>query len=153
MRIRPYTSADCPAVLALFRETVHTVARRDYSPAQLNAWAPPDPDAAAWNASLRSHAALVAEDEAGRLLGFADLDVAARHLDRLYVAARCQRQGVGSALCAALEALLPPGAVVTVDVSLTARPFFQARGYRLIRPQRVERRGVELANLRMEKRL
>lgn len=95
MRIRPYTAADCPAVLALFYHTVHTVNRQHYTPDQLDAWAPADPDTARWDSSLRRHTALVAEDEAGRLLGFADMDVAAGYLDRLYVAAGCQRQGGG----------------------------------------------------------
>ena len=153
MRIRPYTAADCPAVLALFYHTVHTVNRRDYAPDQLDAWAPADPDAARWDSSLRRHTALVAEDEAGRLLGFADMDVAAGYLDRLYVAAGCQRQGVGTALCDALEGQLAPGARVTVHVSLTARPFFEARGYQVVRARQVERRGVTLPNLVMEKRM
>ncbi len=153
MRIRPYTAADCPAVLALFHHTVHTVNRQHYTPAQLDAWAPADPDAARWDASLRRHTALVAEDEAGRLLGFADMDTAAGYLDRLYVAAGCQRQGVGTALCDALEGQLAPGARVTVHASLTARPFFEARGYQVVRAQQVERRGVTLPNLVMEKRM
>ncbi len=153
MRIRPYTAADCPAVLALFYHTVHTVNRRDYAPDQLDAWAPADPDAARWDSSLRQHTALVAEDEAGRLLGFADMDVAAGYLDRLYVAAGCQRQGVGAALCDALEGLLAPGTQVTVHASLTARPFFEARGYRVVHTRQVERRGVILTNLLMEKRM
>lgn len=151
MRIRPYTAADCPAVLALFYHTVHTVNRHHYTPDQLDAWAPADPDAARWDSSLRQHTALVAEDEAGCLLGFADMDVAAGYLDRLYVAAGCQRQGVGTALCDALEGLLAPGTQVTVHASLTARPFFEARGYRVVRQQQVERQGVALTNFVMEK--
>ncbi len=41
----------------------------------------------------------------------------------------------------------------TVHASLTARPFFEARGYEVIRDQRVLRRGVILTNFVMEKRL
>ena len=52
MRIRSYTAADCPAVLALFYHTVHTVNRQHYAPDQLDAWAPADPDAARWDSSL-----------------------------------------------------------------------------------------------------
>ncbi len=36
---------------------------------------------------------------------------------------------------------------------LTARPFFEGRGYRALWAQRVERRGVALTNYRMEKAL
>ena len=35
MFIRPYRSADCPALAELFYETVHTVCARDFTPEQL----------------------------------------------------------------------------------------------------------------------
>ena len=42
--------------------------------------------------------------------------------------------------------------LITTHASITARPFFEARGYRVIREQRVERRGVRMTNFVMEKR-
>lgn len=36
------------------------------------------------------------------------------------------------------------------DAVRTARPFFEARGYRLLRAQTVERRGVSLENFVMK---
>lgn len=38
-----------------------------------------------------------------------------------------------------------------VQASLTARPFFEGRGYRVVKAQQVERRGVLLPNFVMEK--
>lgn len=35
MKLRPYTPEDLPRVLALFRNTVHTVCAKDYTPEQL----------------------------------------------------------------------------------------------------------------------
>ena len=143
MRLRPYRSADLPELLALFYDTVHTVCARDYTRSQLDAWAPADPDAAAWDASLLAHRTLVAEEK-GRIVGFADLGPDG-YLDRLYVHRDWQGRGVGSALCAAL-----PGARRT-HASITARPFFERRGWHVVREQRVERRGVLLTNFVMEK--
>ena len=40
---------------------------------------------------------------------------------------------------------------ITVHASITARPFFEKRGYRLVRSQTVERRGVQMQNFHMEK--
>ena len=40
---------------------------------------------------------------------------------------------------------------VTTHASITARPFFEARGYRVVRQQQVERQGVALTNFVMEK--
>ena len=85
----------------------------------------------------------------GRLAGFGDLDPAAGYLDRLYVHKDLQGRGVATALCNALEEAAA-GPVVT-HASVTARPFFARRGYRVLRAQQVERRGVTLANYVMEK--
>ena len=41
--------------------------------------------------------------------------------------------------------------LLTANVSITARPFFEQRGYRVVREQRILRRGVWLSNYRMEK--
>ena len=147
--LRPYRPADCPALAKLFTETVHTVCAADYTPAQLDAWAPAcGPDLAAWDKSFRAHRTLVAELD-GRLAGFGDLDPAAGYLDRLYVHKDLQGRGVATALCNALEEAAA-GPVVT-HASVTARPFFARRGYRVLRAQQVERRGVTLANYVMEK--
>ena len=149
MELRPYEHQDCPALARLFFETVRTVNRRDYSRAQVEAWAPEVPDLAAWDASFLAHHTLVAE-EAGKILGFADMN-AAGYLDRLYVHRDHQGQGVATALCDALEAACPVK-VFTTHASLTARSFFEGRGYRVLRRQTVVRRGVALDNYVMEKR-
>ena len=93
MTLRPYRPADCPALAALFYETVHTVNARDYSPRQLDAWASGRVDLAAWNASFLAHTTLVAEEE-GAIVGFADL-APDGYLDRLYVHRDWQRRGGG----------------------------------------------------------
>ena len=42
---------------------------------------------------------------------------------------------------------------ITVHASETAWPFFEKQGYRMLRSQRVERRGQVLTNYVMEKEL
>ena len=143
MKLRAYQSGDLPAILNLFRDTVHTVCARDYTRSQLDAWAPAELDAAAWDASLLAHQTLVAEEN-GSIIGFADL-AEDGYLDRLYVHRDWQGRGVASALCDAL-----PGARLT-HASLTARPFFERRGWHVVREQQVERRGVRLTNFVMER--
>ena len=90
MRLRRYRAQDLPALAQLFYDTVHTVNARDYDEGQLNAWAPGEIDEPRWRETLAAHFSLVAEGEAGGVLGFADLDEAAGYLDRLYVHAAHQ---------------------------------------------------------------
>ena len=150
MHIRLYRTADLPALLALFYDTVHTVCAGDYSPAQLDAWAPAKPDASTWDASLRSRTTLVTE-EGGNIPGFGNIGPDG-HLDLLYVLRDRLRRGVASVLGDFLESLYPVDRV-TVHASETTRPFFEQRGYRLLRPQQVERRGQVLTNYVMEREL
>ena len=148
MELQPYEHRDCPALARLFFETVRTVNRRDYSRAQVEAWAPEVPDLAAWDAALSACHTLVAV-EGGEIVGFADMD-SDGYLDRLYVHRAHQGRGIASALCNALEEACSAGRFTTY-ASLTARPFFEGRGYRVVKAQQVERRGVLLPNFKMEK--
>lgn len=158
--LRAYRPSDCSAVLRLFYDTVHTVNAKDYTEEQLDAWADGKPDAAKWNESLCAHFSLTAE-AGGMLAGFGDIDETG-YLDRLYVHRDFQRMGVGTALCQALEqeavrtmsrTQAPRPLCIITHASVTARPFFEARGYQVKREQQVERRGVLLTNYIMEKRV
>lgn len=148
MTIRPYVSADCPVLAELFHQTVHTVNAADYSQEQRNAWSTGTVDLAAWDRSFLAHHTLIAEEN-GAILGFADMDDTG-YLDRLYVHADHQRQGVAAALCDALEAASPVK-TFTTHASITAKPFFQKQGYNLLKEQQVERHGVLLTNFVMGK--
>ncbi|MBT7088103.1 GNAT family N-acetyltransferase, partial [bacterium] len=40
---------------------------------------------------------------------------------------------------------------VYTEASITAKPFFEKRGFKVIKEQQVEKRGVKLTNFQMEK--
>nr|WP_325211170.1 GNAT family N-acetyltransferase [uncultured Oscillibacter sp.] len=149
MTLRPYRPSDLEEILELFYETVHTVNAKDYTPEQLDAWADGAPDREEWGRTLLEHTAFVAVED-GKIAGFGDIS-ASGYLDRLYVHRDFQRRGVASALCAALEGAVEAECIVT-HASMTARPFFEKRDYRVIRERRVVRHGVSMMNYRMEKR-
>ena len=148
MKIRVYGSRDCPALIRLFRETVHTACAGNYGPEQLDAWATGQVDEAAWNESFLRHTTFVAEEN-GTILGFGDMDETG-YLDRLYVHHAHQREGIATAICDALEQAVP-SACYTTHASITAKPFFMQRGYRVVRQQTVVRYEVEMTNFIMEK--
>ena len=152
MVLTPYQPGEAAALAELFYQTVHAVCRQDYTLTQLDAWADGQVDPAAWDRSFLEHQTLVARME-GCIVGFADRT--GDYLDRLYVHKDVQRQGVASALAAALEqgAMDAGHDTMITHASITARPFFESRGYRVVRQQQVERHGVLLTNFVMEKAL
>lgn len=103
---------------------------------------------AAWDKSFKSHYTVVACKN-DLIVGFGDIDKNG-YLDRLFVHKDYQRQGIASAICEKLENFALHKKI-TVFASITAKPFFERRGYRLIREQQVSRDGVLLTNFLMEK--
>ena len=150
MNLREYKPSDCAVLAELFYQTVHSVNAKDYTQEQRNAWATGKVDLAQWDASFREHKTVVAV-EGPTIVGFGDMD-SSGYLDRLYVHKDYQRRGIASAICDALEASVP-GKSITTHASITAKPFFLQRGYRVVKEQTVVRQGIGLTNFVMEKRL
>lgn len=148
MEIRRYRESDLMELTVLFYDTVHKVNVKDYTEEQLNAWAPGQVDLEVWNRSLQEHFSVVAVEQ-GILVGFGDMDESG-YLDRLYVHADYQGKGIGTKICNRLEQAVQ-GDIIT-HASITARPFFENRGYQVVREQQVERQGVFLTNYVMEKK-
>lgn len=151
LALRSYRDGDTPALIALFRETIHNVNRRDYSPAQLAAWAPAEIDEAVWAARQAENHTLLAEID-GAPVGFAEL-TAEGHLHMLFVHKDHQGEGIASALLTAVEdrARAAGHREIITDASLTAQPFFERHGFRRLVDQEVDRNGQTLRNCRMAK--
>lgn len=148
MIIRRYETSDCKDLAELFYNTVHSINAKDYTEEQLNVWATGSVDLEKWNQSLLAHFSVVAvEDEI--IVGFGDIDMTG-YLDRLYVHKDYQHQGIATAICDKLEYIFDVGKVTT-HASITAKPFFEKRGYKVTKKQNVERDGVLLQNYVMEK--
>lgn len=143
LQIRRYRSEDCKVLAELFYETVHAVNSADYTEEQVDAWASGTVDLDEWDRTLSSHFSVVAVKD-GQIIGFGDMDETG-YLDRLYVHKDHQREGTATAICNALETGVQAGHFTT-HASITARPFFEKRGYRVVKEQQVERRGVSLTN-------
>ena len=149
MEIREYRPEDCAELTRLFYDTVHTVNRKDYTPAQLDAWADGTPDLDRWNRSLQEHFSLVAL-EGEKIIGFGDMD-STGYLDRLYVHKDYQRRGVATRICDTLENAVDVKSYET-HASITAKSFFENRGYVIQKEQQVIRSGIKLTNYVMRKK-
>ena len=148
INIRKYKSTDIKKVTELFYDTVHTVNAKDYTKEQLSVWAKKELDLAIWNSSLLSHNSYVAEIN-NTIVGFGDIDETG-YLDRLFVHKDYQRQGIGTLICNKLESVIKID-TISVHASITAKPFFENRGYKIIKLQEVEREGLLLKNYIMTK--
>lgn len=147
MTLREYRPADCKEITELFYHTVHTVNAKDYTREQLHVWATGQVDLDKWNQSLQEHYTIVAVEK-DVLVGFGDID-STGYLDRLFVHADHQRKGIAAAICDRLEQAVP--GTITTHASITAKPFFEKRGYKVVKEQQVERQGIALTNFVMEK--
>ena len=152
--LRPFVSEDLPALITLFRQTVWHVNCRDYSPAQLAAWAPENIDASRWLPTLLKHETVIAQMDHGEIAGFGDISDQG-YLDRLYVHKDYQRQGVATAILSHLESYARACNCDQIEThaSITARPFFASKGFFVFKEQQVERFGQLLTNYVMYKKL
>ena len=153
MQIRSFREGDAPVLRAVFYSSVHALASQHYSREQLNAWAPHAYDATQWAERLRRNQPFIAEID-GRIAGFADLQ-ASGYIDHFFVAGASAGRGVARALMAHIheDAARRRISELFANVSLTAEPFFAKSGFVVEARQRVEVRGVVLANARMRKML
>lgn len=146
--IRKYQPKDVKEIRQLFYDTVHVVNAKDYSKEQLDVWATVEVNLEQWNQSFLNHYTIVAVEN-DQIVGFGDIDKTG-YLDRLYVHKDYQGKGIATEICDVLEHIYQVDEITT-HASITAKPFFEKRGYRMIQEQQVEREGILLTNYVMKK--
>lgn len=150
--LRTATTADIPQIRALFRSTVLTINTRDYTADEAVDWASCGDDTCHWEKLIAQLYFLVAVDSKGCIIGFSAIR-SDGYLHSLFVHKDWQGKGVASALLTATEQYaterqLP---VITSEVSITARPFFEKRGYRIEEVQTRQANRLYLKNFKMKK--
>jgi putative acetyltransferase len=153
MHIRPAQGSDAPVLMQLFYDTVHRVNCRDYSPEQIEAWAPALTGPNCWQPRFSSQWTFVAA-EGPEVIGFCELERDG-HVGCFYCHYQHQRQGVGSSLLKHVEAIALQHGIdrLQTEASITAKPFFERHRFQTLQAQTVERHGVMLLNYRMAKSL
>jgi GNAT superfamily N-acetyltransferase len=151
LQIRDFRPTDALEIMRLFHDTVHNVNSRDYTPEQAEAWAPALMDEPRWQERLRANFTYVAEAN-GQIVGFGELRRDGC-IDALYVHYQHQSMGIASRLLSDMEtrARALGARRLFTQASLTAYGFFQRRGFKLVRAQDAELRGVSFRNFLMER--
>lgn len=148
--LRRYRRGDAAALAEVFEAAVRGTACRDYSPAQIDAWASVATTMYDWDKWFSRLYTVVAEQD-GRLVGYGNINETG-YLDHLFVHPKAAGQGIASAICARLEGWAAGRGIerLTVHASITARPFFEKRGWRVIQEQQVMLRMQTFTNFVME---
>lgn len=152
LEIRKATPQDAEAIAWLFYNTIRAINIKDYTPAQTQAWAGAAPEPEKWKARMETKQTFVARHN-GLIVGFAEFE-ANGHVDAVYVHHAHQGQGVASSLLRQVEqeAERLGLARLYTEASITARPFFERRGFVVVTAQDVEYQGQVFRNYKMEKR-
>ncbi|HVO03367.1 MAG TPA: GNAT family N-acetyltransferase [Candidatus Cybelea sp.] len=153
VELRRGRAEDALTVARLFRDTVRTVNRIDYSEAQVDAWAPYQVDLEHWRAIIEGSYFMVAVS-GGMLVGFANLD-GDDYVHQLFVHKDLLRKRIATRLVEEIEreAKRRGAQRLWTQSSITARKFFERQGFAVTQSQRVEYNGQVFDNFAMEKRL
>ena len=152
LTIRPLAERDIPEMQALFRDTVLHVNVRDYSLEEVEDWASCGDSVEHWCRLLSENAFVGAFDAQGRLAGFSSMN-ADGHLHSMFVHKDRQGRGVAGSLLSEVEKMAHGYGVriIGLEASVTARPFFEAHGYSVVKEQKAKADRLYLTNYVMEK--
>lgn len=149
--IRPYKPTDLASIILLFKEAVTAINIRHYSPEQIAIWTDIDPTR--WQAKLEKMIVFVAEIDF-TIVGFGDM-TREGYLDHLYVHKEYQARWISLHLFRAIEKAARELGLskITTDCSITAKIPAERMGFKVIKEQIVEKKGIKFINFHMEKKL
>jgi N-acetylglutamate synthase-like GNAT family acetyltransferase len=133
IHIRDAVAEDGEALWQVHTESVQQGAQSHYALEEREAWAgflTPS----GYASSIARNPFLVAQDESGQVVGFAEIDVAAAEIEAVYVAPTHYRYGIGTQLLQTLENIALQHGLTQLFVlaSLNAAPFYERAGYETI---------------------
>ncbi len=153
MQVRRYEKGEERTLRQLFFQSIRNVCIRDYTSEHIEAWAAENFDLDSWRRRIEEINPFVAVVD-GMIVGYADVQTDG-YIDHFYTHFEWQGKGVGTALMRTIVECAESHAVARLysDVSVTARPFFEARGFHVLKEQFVSIAGQSLKNYRMERSL
>jgi putative acetyltransferase len=154
--IRRGQLGDLAELQKLFLDTITEVCRADYNEDQIHAWifeTKSNENRQRWIDILENQFVLVAQNR-NEIVGFITL-YNGHYIDLLYVHKGYQRKAIAKSLYKKIEheARRQNQTILTANVSITARPFFEEIGFKVLNEQTVLLKNVELTNYKMEKKI
>ena len=152
--IRIAQQSDALELMSLFQEIVLHINKRDYSEAEVADWASCGNDISHIKEMIRTHFFIVATNQQLQVVGFASITQQG-YLHSMFVHKDFQGKGIATILLNEIERYATTRGImrITSEVSLTARPFFEKRGYIVEVEQKRKANQLYLTNFWMAKRL
>ncbi len=149
--IRGYVKEDAQTLWAIHHFTIRNINVRDYSQAQVEAWAPNTLDPDVWQKRMDGLNPFVAMSD-GVVVGYTDLQPDGL-VDHFFCHHLYQGQGIGKALMSHVFEIGKQRNIKRYysHVSITARPFYEHMGFKVEKEQQMEVRGQTLTNFLMVK--
>ena len=153
-RIRIAKLSDTYELKDLFQSTVLNVNKRDYSLAEVKDWASCGNDLSHIEEMIKTHYFIVAVNRQSQIVGFSSITQQG-YLHSMFVHKDFQGQGIATLLLKEIERYATMNGItrITSEVSLTARPFFEKRGYIVTKEQKRKANLLSLTNFWMAKTL
>ena len=153
-KIRTLDEKDILQMRDLFCSTVLNVNTRDYTEEEAKDWASCGERTERWKELLAYNQYVGAFDEHDCLVGFASMNKDG-YLHSMFVHKDFQHKGIATQLLLEVERIARQYGVVhiTSEVSLTARPFFEKKGYEVVKIQKCQANRLILTNFVMRKLL
>jgi len=150
--IRTAGRFDAVELKDLFQSTVLTVNRRNYSQEEVEDWALCGNDISHIEDMINAHYFIVAVNQKSQIVGFASITPQG-YLHNMFVHKDFQGMGVATALLNEIERYADIMGIkrITSEVSLTARSFFEKRGFVVEKEQRCKANKLFLTNFVMVK--
>lgn len=153
MEIRRFQQGDEISLFHVFLSSVRTIAARDYTPEQIEAWASEDIDKDQWADHVRRLQPFVVVADT-QIVGYADVQPNG-YMNHFFVSGTHSKQGIGTLLMNRIheEAQRLGIGALTSNVSKTAEAFYLRHGFHVVDRCLPIRRGVVLQNALMRKDL
>ncbi len=153
LRIRQGTLADMYEMQKLYVDTIKSVCKNDYNQEQIAVWTSSVENTSRWLSIFDKQDVITAEYH-DTIVGYCSLDTGG-YLDLFYVHKDFQRKGIANKLLHEAEqrAIQLNYDVLTANVSITAKPFFERNGFAVIKEQENVIKGLVIVNFNMLKPL
>ena len=150
IRIRAYRDGDETELRNLFTSTIRKICNRDYTAAEIDAWAPCEYDKERWRKRIQGIDPFIAT-MGEEIVGYADVQDDG-YIDHFYCHHSHQRQGIGRALMSAISDRANDLGIARLYTyaSITAKPFFERFGFKVVESRQIAIGAEKLTNYLME---